>query len=319
MAVATAENLLDRLEQSGLVTADALLALRRWVAAGRPGLGQLAQEVLARELLTRYQLREVAAGRAAGLTLGPYLLLDLLGEGGMGRVFRGRHTRLDREVAVKVIRPERLVKATTVDRFLHEIRVAGRLHHPNVVLAFDADIAGGVPYYAMEYVPGADFGQVVGERGPLPVAEACGYIRQAADGLQHAADLGLVHRDVKPTNLLLTPDGRVKVLDLGLALLTADPDAGLPNRAGTVVGSPDFLAPEQARHAGGVDTRADVYALGCTLFFLLTGRPPFGGDSPMDKVLRHLTQPAAQPARRPPGRAAGVGRGRARHVGKGPG
>jgi formylglycine-generating enzyme required for sulfatase activity len=284
-----ADALLDRIRRSGLLPADRLADLDRWAARAAPTAAQLAQTVTARGLLTRYQVRELAAGRAAGLVLGPYHLLDLLGEGGMGQVFRARHTRLDREVAVKLIRPERLTKPAVVDRFHHEIRAAARLHHPNVVLAFDADAAGGRHYYTMEFVPGSDLGKVVGERGPLPVAEACDYVRQAADGLQHAADLGLVHRDVKPANLLVTPAGRVKVLDLGLAVVAADP--GGEEFAGKLVGTPEFMAPEQARDPMAVDTRADVYALGCTLFYLLTGQPPYGGDTPTEKVVRHLTSP----------------------------
>ena len=289
----TVPDLLDRLEDSGLVAAEDVLGLRRWADDRRAGLGQLAQEVLGRNLLTRYQLREVAAGRSARLTLGPYRLLDLLGEGGMGQVFHARHTRLDREVAVKLIRPEKVARPAVVERFRQEIRAAARLSHPNVVLAFNADETDGLHYYSMEYVPGADLGRVVADRGPLPVADAVGYVRQAADGLQHAADLGLVHRDVKPANLLLTPDGRVKVLDLGLALLSADaePDVAPAGRVVVIVGSPDFMAPEQVRSPLTVDGRADVYALGGTLFYLLTGKPPVGGETVEEKVRRHLADP----------------------------
>jgi hypothetical protein len=287
-ALPSVDRLLSAVRASHLVPPDRLEA----IAAGADGLavGQLVQRFLDGGLLTRWQLREIAAGRGSHLTLGPYVLHDLLGEGGMGQVFRARHTRLGREAAVKLIHPERLSKPAVVERFHAEIRAAAKLHHPNVVLAFDADEADGRHYYAMEYVPGEDLDRLVTRRGPLPVAEACEYVRQAADGLQHAADLGVVHRDVKPGNLLVTPAGKVKVLDLGLALLRTDagPRTG---HAGKVSGSPDYMAPEQARDSLAVDPRADVYALGGTLHFLLTGRPPYGGESPTDKMLRHFTQP----------------------------
>jgi serine/threonine protein kinase len=205
--------------------------------------------------------------------LGQYELLEELGAGGMGRVFKARHRLMDRVVALKVLRGRWLRRPGTVDRFQQEIRALARLDHPHIVRAHDADQAGGLHFLVMEYVEGTDLGRRVRELGPLPVAEACDCVRQAAVGLQHAHDHGLIHRDVKPANLIRTTDGQVKVLDLGLALFAPDvPEADL------VVGTADYMAPEQWEATAALDGRADVYGLGCTLFCLLTGRPPFEGS-----------------------------------------
>jgi serine/threonine protein kinase len=208
----------------------------------------------------------------APVDLGQYEVLRELGAGGMGRVFQARHRLMDRVVALKVLRGSWLGRPGAVARFRHEIRALARLDHPHIVRAHDADRAGGLHFLVMEYVAGTDLGRRVREHGPLPVSEACDCVRQAAAGLQHAHEHGVIHRDVKPPNLILTPGGRVKVLDLGLALFAPDgPEAG------PVAGTADYMAPEQWDPDGAVDGRADVYGLGCTLYFLLTGRPPFDG------------------------------------------
>src|SRR5262249_11388770 len=179
-------------------------------------------------------------------------------------------------------------------RFYQEIRAAAQLHHPNIVLAYDAGQAGGTHYFAMEYVEGRTLAQLVATSGPLPVTQACEYVRQAALGLQHAHERGLVHRDIKPSNLLVTkargspPGGLVKVMDLGLARLNrpGDGDPGL-TRDEQIMGTPDYLAPEQAMNSRGVDGRADLYSLGCTFYYLLTGQPPFRSTSLTELLLRH--------------------------------
>jgi serine/threonine protein kinase len=293
----TPDPLVAALRDAGLLAPDQLDDLSRWAALYRPDPTVLAAEVVRREWLTAYQMRQVVRGRADELTVGPYRFVDLIGQGGMGRVYKARHTRLGREAAVKVIKKEKLTKPQMIDRFRQEIRVVAQLAHPNVVLALDADEANGTHYYAMEYVAGSDLNKLVKEKGPLPVVVACEYIRQAAAGLQHAHDRGLVHRDVKPGNLLVTPKGVVKVLDLGLALLAADPsaiDQQTPDKF--LIGTPDYTPPEQIRNPLGVDARADVYGLGATLFYLLTGRPPYGGDTPTDKLVQTLTAPVPDPA-----------------------
>lgn len=254
--------------------------------------------------------------------VGDYELLSELGKGGMGVVYKARHVRMNRVVALKVIDRERLRNPDAVRRFYQEVEAAARLHHPNVVIAYDAGQAGDTHYFAMEYVEGEDLDQYLRKHGPLPVGLACDFIRQTALGLQHAHESGLVHRDIKPSNLIVEAPGkiavqdvakdgdggdpsqssvlrrmhqpkgpRVKILDMGLARLhQPDEDrgsAGELTREGRVVGSVDYMAPEQWMNASTVDIRADLYSLGCTFYFLLTGVVPFPGDEPMEKMLKH--------------------------------
>jgi len=248
--------------------------------------------------------------------LGEYELLGELGRGGMGVVFKARHRRLNRLVAVKVIGRGVLENPTAVARFYKEAESAARLAHPNVVMAYDAGQQGDTHYFVMEYVDGRDLDSLVRKGGPLPVADACDYVRQAALGLQHAFEKGLVHRDIKPANLLVTRvsrspshpgsarpadpvfDSVIKILDFGLAR-GHSPGAPLPapglTGEGSVLGTADYMAPEQWVDASGVDIRADLYSLGCTFYFLLVGRPPFPGDRPMEKMLKHTIEQPAPP------------------------
>jgi hypothetical protein len=220
--------------------------------------------------------------------LGEYELLQPLGEGGMGQVWKARHRRLDKLVAVKLLHIHRQASPLAVERFLREIKALGRLDHPNVVEASDAGEQAGVVYLVMKLVEGTDLARLVRERGPLPVEEACTLVRQAALGLGYLHDLGLVHRDIKPSNLIRTPDGTVKVLDLGLASWRGAGPTDELTAAGQVLGTPDFLAPEQIRDAAAVDIRADLYSLGATLFLLLTGKAPFAHRAGVyDKMEAH--------------------------------
>jgi serine/threonine protein kinase len=205
-------------------------------------------------------------------------------------VFKGRHEHMSRIVALKMIRKERLSNPETVRRFYQEVQAAAQLHHPNIVMAYDAGPVGSAHYFAMEYVEGCDLAHLVAEKGALPPAEACEYIRQAALGLQHAHEKGLVHRDIKPHNLLLTQTTAgqplVKVLDMGLVRLKGQSDTDL-TQPGQVLGTPAYVAPEQAFDSRTVDQRSDLYSLGCTLYFLLTGRPPFVADMTLQVLLMH--------------------------------
>jgi len=297
MSADPTEAFLVSLGQAQLLDAAQLADVRSWVGEFRPDPPLLAKELTRRGLLTQFQVKEIYKGRAKDLTIGSYQLVDLLGEGGMGRVFKAKHLRLGRDVALKVIRKEKLSNPVAVGRFRQEIHAAAQLSHPNVVMAFDAEeIDGGGLCLSMEYVEGTDLTKWVRANGPMPIPQACDAIRQAAIGLQHAFERGLVHRDVKPSNLLLTPRGQVKVLDLGLALLSEPYYAGGENanrvtQEGFVLGTPDFLAPEQAQNPTGVDIRADVYALGATLYYLITGRVPYEGATPTEKMLKHVTEP----------------------------
>ena len=223
-----------------------------------------------------------------------YELLESLGDGGMGMVYRARHTRLDRIVALKLIRPDRLKSQVAKDRFNREMKAAGLLEHPNVVRALDAGDVDDQHFLAMEYVNGETLTDLVDREGPLPVSQCCQIIAQAASGLQHIYESGLVHRDIKPSNLMWCPPpegsdspGQVKILDLGLALLSTDAsDSGLTSQD-QVMGTYDYIAPEQARRSHEVDIRADIYSLGCTFYFLLTGQPPFPEASIAQKLVAH--------------------------------
>src|SRR5262249_32836498 len=207
-----------------------------------------------------------------------YEVLQLLGQGGMGAVYKARHKVMDRVVALKVINATLLGSNSSVERFHREVKAAAKLHHPNIVTAHDAGQAGNTHFLVMEFVEGTDLGKYVAQKGPLPVAHACHFIRQAALGLQHAHEHGMVHRDIKPSNLMLTAKGVVKVMDFGLARLTQE-GAGSAGLTGenVVMGTADYIAPEQAQDAHKADIRADIYSLGCALYHLLAGRPPFGG------------------------------------------
>lgn len=224
-----------------------------------------------------------------------YEVHELVGKGGMGDVFRARHQMMDRTVALKVINRDLVRKPAAIDRFHREVKAAARLSHPNIVTAYDAEQADDLHFLVMEYVDGTDLSRIVKEQGPLPVETACDYIKQAATGLQHAHELGMVHRDIKPHNLMVTDNGIVKILDFGLASLApvaaSDIDEAEPGEsltmAGSIMGTPDFISPEQAEDAHQVDIRSDIYSLGTTLYFLLSGKPPFAEGSVMHKLNCH--------------------------------
>lgn len=224
--------------------------------------------------------------------LGRYRILGELGAGAMGCVFRAMHPVMERVVALKVMSRKLLGDPAAVARFHREVKAISRLHHPNIVAAHDADVAGDLHFLVMEYVDGIDLARLAQRRGPLPYTLAANYIRQAALGLQHAHELGMIHRDIKPGNLLLTRDGHIKLLDLGLARMVHESSGSQETKAGTVMGTPDFMAPEQAADSHSADIRADIYSLGCTLYKLLSGQAPFPGGGAVDKLLAHqLRQP----------------------------
>jgi serine/threonine protein kinase len=285
---------LERLRASGILSSEQLQELVTLPEAKEADPRALALTLLKRGWLTRFQINQIAAGKGKELQVGHYVLLDRLGEGGMGQVFKAQHCHMGRVVALKFMRKEKLSRADSVTRFFKEVQAAGKLTHPNIVMAFDAGKSANGLYFSMELVDGPDLARLVRERGPLPVEQACDFIRQAALGLQHAHEQGLVHRDIKPSNLLVTGGSMpvVKILDMGLARLddSFEKDRNL-TKMGQVIGTPDYLAPEQALDARNVDTRADVYSLGCTLFFLLTGRAPFQAESLTELLLKHQSEP----------------------------
>jgi serine/threonine-protein kinase len=294
MTTGPVTSFLLQLRQANLLDAAQLdEAERLQRSAAEPG--QLARELVKRGWLTPHQANQLALGRGAALAIGSYVVLAPLGGGGMGQVVRARHRVMNRDVALKLIRQDHRDSADTLQRFRREICLLADLRHPYIVQAYDAGQVGDTWFLAMELLEGTDLDRLVRGRGPLPSAEACDYLRQGALGLHHAHQRGLVHRDVKPSNLFLTREG-IKVLDLGLARPRHD-DARLGDltRANAVMGTPDYLAPEQALDPRRADARSDVYGLGCTLYFLLTGRPPFPEGTLAQKLLHHQ-QTEATPA-----------------------
>ncbi|MBV9125224.1 MAG: protein kinase, partial [Planctomycetes bacterium] len=244
------------------------------------GVEPFSEENECRQALAKVQAlvrSPCGPGEAIPEQLGQYRLLERLGQGGMGTVYRALHTRLKRVVALKVLSNPRMSNTQAVARFQREMEAVGKLDHPHIVRASDAGEADGTHFLVMEYVEGMDLGRLVQVAGSLPLAEAGEVIRQAAQGLQHAHEHGLVHRDIKPSNLLLDRQGQVKVADLGLALLQGECSPEELTATGQVMGTVDYMAPEQGDDTHGVDTRADIYSLGCTFYYLLTGRPPFSG------------------------------------------
>ena len=280
------------LAESGLFNAADLLP-----DSGQPAAdgASVAQELVDAGKLTSYQADALLHRRFADLRMGNYEILGRLGAGGMGTVFKARHRRMKRVVALKVLSRQAAGSEKFVGRFQREVEAIARLSHPNIVMAFDADEGEAGPFLVMEFVNGRDLASEVETGGPLPAAAAVDRILQAARGLEYAHAQGIVHRDIKPGNLLRDADGVVKVADLGLARLS-DTEGGPGGstsltQAGTVFGTVDYMSPEQAVDSGDVDQRADIYSLGCTLYFLLTGLPPYQGGTVMAVMLKHRDAP----------------------------
>ncbi len=256
---------------------------------------ELIAELVKQNQLTDFQVQEINEGRGKSLTLGNYTILDKIGAGGMGQVFKAEHRRMHRVVAIKML-PSALTKdAAALARFEREVTAAAKLRHPNIVAADDADEANGVHFLVMEYVEGKDLSVLVKKNGPFPVAKAVNYILQAAKGLEFAHQKGVIHRDIKPANLLLGLDGTVKILDMGLARIDAHGgDAATQaelTSSGTIFGTVDFLAPEQALSTKHADARADIYSLGISLYYLIAGKAAYDGETLMAKMLAHRESP----------------------------
>jgi serine/threonine protein kinase len=300
-----------RLAASRLVTDGQLASARAVVGDDDVKLGDyLAQ----RGLLTPFQLRQLRSG-ATTFFVGKYVILDCLGRGGNSVVYKARHTLMpNRYAALKTIDTKSLHVDNALARFRREIKIVAGLDHPNLVRAYDVLRTRTQTYLVLEYVAGKDLEHLVKERGPLPIGEAVDYAVQAARGLAHAHQCGVIHRDLKPANLLLTPAGVVKLTDLGLARLPSK-DEGL-TMPGRCLGTPEFMAPEQAEDASKADCRSDLYALGSTLFHLLTGQLPVRGGSyihTLQQLLMAAPRPLAQArADVPPALAAIVDQLRAR-------
>lgn len=255
----------------------------------------LGRFLVGKNLITAWQHRMILEGRFRGFFLGRYRLLRLLGAGGMSQVYLAEHTRMHRRVAIKVLSTKLTREPGHLERFLVEARAIAALDHPNIIHAYNVDNDGGVYYLVMQYVEGHDLSRIVEVRGPLLPERAAEFIRQAAEGLSHAHARGLIHRDVKPGNLMVDRTGTVKIADLGLALQLDLEDTSLTRLLGQgLLGTTDYLAPEQALDCHNVDARADIYSLGCTLYFLLTGRPPFHEGTMAQRLMKHQSvEPAS--------------------------
>jgi serine/threonine protein kinase len=290
-APTSAPELVDLIRRSGVLPPSLLASLSDLNLPNNPQ--QAAAFLVAQGILTRFQAKQLLVGRHKGFRLGPYVVKDLLGRGGMGAVYLAEHRELNRKVAVKILVPSKDEdQRLALERFFREARAAAALDHPNIVRIFDVARHNEVPYLVMEYVEGQTLQQVLDERGPIPYLSAADYIAQAAAGLQHAHEKGFVHRDIKPGNLMLDRAGTIKILDMGLARSAGAHDK-LTERLdhGAVVGTADFIAPEQALNQTVIDGRADIYSLGATFFALLIGKPPFEGNT-TQKLLQHQLRSA---------------------------
>ena len=248
----------------------------------------LVEHLIECELITQWQSKKFLAGKYKGFFLGKFKLLGHLGSGGMSSVYLARHIVSDQLRAIKVLPRKKVADKSYLDRFYQEARIAASLNHPNVVRIYDICEEDGVHYMVMEYAKGEDLLELVNRTGPLKFADAARYIADACEGLKHAHEKELVHRDIKPANLLLGENQDVKLLDLGLALVNQEDEESLTLLYNEkVMGTADYLAPEQAINSHGVDLRADIYSLGCTLYFLLVGHPPFPKGTLAQRIANH--------------------------------
>lgn len=284
---------------SGLVTAEdldlAASTLRQRAPIHEESEFEQAQAMVLVELgkINRWQAEQLLAGRMK-FTLGPYRMLDSIGQGGMGQVFKAEHEVMGRTVAVKVL-PRHKSTPEAIASFTREIRAQARLDHSNLVRAFDAGHDGNVHFLVTEYVPGSDLRRLLRRKGPLSMSLAASIISQVALGLEHAHAQGLIHRDVKPGNVLVTPSGQAKLSDLGLVEIALE--AGKDERSNKIVGTADYLSPEQIKSPRDVSPASDIYALGCTLYYAVTGKVPFPGGTVREKARAHCNLHPIDPRR----------------------
>ncbi|MEO2002197.1 MAG: serine/threonine-protein kinase, partial [Pirellulales bacterium] len=258
---------------------------------------EVTKAFLDAKLITTWHLKQLLKGKHRGFFLERYKLLDELGKGGMSSVYLAEHTSMHLPVAIKVLPVKRVGEKSYLERFKREAKASFKLRHDNIAGATDFDHNGDLWYIVLDYIEGEDLYQKVKRNGPLPIRDAVEYIRQAACGLQYAHEEGFVHRDIKPANLMLDTKGTVKILDLGLALVGDDDEEGGLTKAHDekVLGTADYLAPEQAKNSHSADPRSDIYALGCTLYYLIVGRAPFARGSVIERIKAHWNEPAPNP------------------------
>ena len=294
MSQPSANSFVNLLEESGVVDPEslkpAIAALKKKAHAAGEQIttDALVKHLIECELITQWQSEKFLARKYKGFFLGKFKLLGHLGSGGMSSVYLARHKISDQLRAIKVLPRKKVADKSYLDRFYLEARVAASLNHPNVVRIYDICEEAGVHYMVMEYAKGEDLLELVNRTGPLKFADAARYVVDACEGLKHAHEKELVHRDIKPANLLLGENQDVKLLDLGLALVNQDDEESLTVLYNEkVMGTADYLAPEQAINSHNVDSRADIYSLGCTLYFLLVGHPPFPEGTLAQRIANH--------------------------------
>src|SRR5216683_2849258 len=294
-APTSVEELIDLAKKSGVVEEkrlDAAIAKLRAAGTLPAEPGKLAGILVRDSLLTHFQAEQFLQGRWRRFTIGKYKVMEKLGSGGMGNVYLCEHKFMRRRAAVKVLPTAKANDPSSLERFYREARAVAALDHPNIVRAYDIDQEENLHFLVMEFVDGSSLQEIIKQSGPLDPIRSAHYVSQAALGLQHAHDVaGLVHRDIKPGNIIVDRSGTVKVLDLGLARFFHDEDDLLTQKYDeNVLGTADYLAPEQALDSHSVDIRADIYSLGATLYFCLTGRTPFAEGTVAQKLIWHQTR-----------------------------
>ncbi|MFN4259430.1 MAG: serine/threonine-protein kinase [Gemmataceae bacterium] len=285
---------LQNIVRSGVLGREELQAvLREPAAAGRNTVEGLAEHLVTIGKLTRFQAHHLLSGTILGLVLGPFHIQTPIGKGGMGTVYLARDTRNQQLVAVKVLPPKRAKQEDRMlARFRREMELCQKVAHPHLTRTLEVGEHKGIHYIVMEYIPGHNLFQLIHRQGPLTVPRAARLFAEVAAGLEHAHAQGLIHRDLKASNIMITPNDTAKVLDLGLALMANElpSDRTIVGGQGYVVGTMDYVSPEQAEDSSKVDARSDIYSLGCTIYFALAGQPPFPGGNAIQKIMRHRTE-----------------------------
>lgn len=286
---------LDVLHRSGLADAalvEETLEELKATSGEQVSLPKFAKALVRRRLLTEWQVNQLLKGKHRGYLVGGHKILRLLGKGGHASVYLAEHMVLKQQRVIKVISKNRHEGTSMMDRFLLEAQSAARLNHPNIIKCYDIITDSSCAYIVMEYQPGEDLEKRIQRTGPLAIADAVNYTIQAAEGLKHTQLAGLIHRDVKPSNMFLTNRGEVKILDLGLAMVaqTGDEDGSLTQIYDDSLGTADYVSPEQAKNSHSVDHRADMYSLGCTLYHFLVGHAPFHEGSIVQRIAKHQTE-----------------------------
>lgn len=294
-APTSVEEFLQLIRKSGMIdepTLNSYLQRRQYARGLNVDLREFAEEMVRDGILTNFQAEQFLLGKWRGFTIGKYKLLERVGVGGMGQVFLCEHMFIRRQVAIKVLPPAKAEQPAALGRFYREARAAGSLQHPNIVRTQDIDQDGNLHYIVMEYVDGTNLLDIVKKFGPMDIRRATYYVLQAARGLDYAFRNGIIHRDIKPGNILIDRKGRARLLDMGLARFYRDHNDQLTIKYDDkiVLGTADYVAPEQVANSHAVDIRADIYGLGATFYFLLAGHPPFPTGTVSQKLLWHRTK-----------------------------